>query len=202
MITGPPPRLHETRDILRRADQRPTAAAVARDPRRGHHRPDDARGGRPCRAGRIVVTDMVERKRPPRSHSAPKPQSSTHSDLVAAVRAELGESADVVFDCVAIQSTMNAAIGMALKDGTVVVVGGPTADVTIPLPIVQDQQIHIQGSATYLPSGGLCDGGGNAPGGRCPGRRLHHRRLPARPCGRCIRAASSGDHVKVIVAIN
>ena len=67
------------------------------------------------------------------------------------MRAGLGESADVVFDCVAIGPTVNAAIQMADKGGTVVVVGVPTDDVSIPLAIIQDHQIRIQGSATYLP---------------------------------------------------
>lgn len=67
------------------------------------------------------------------------------------VRAELGESADVVFDCVAEQSTMTDAIAVANKAGTVVVVGVPAADVMVPLPTIQDSQLKIQGSATYLP---------------------------------------------------
>jgi threonine dehydrogenase-like Zn-dependent dehydrogenase len=68
---------------------------------------------------------MVERKRAAALDlGADAAVDATHPDLVAAVRAELGESADVVFDCVAIQSTMNAAIGMALKNGTVVIVVG------------------------------------------------------------------------------
>jgi threonine dehydrogenase-like Zn-dependent dehydrogenase len=66
------------------------------------------------------------------------------------VRADLGESADVVFDCVAIQSTMDQAIAMAIKGGTVVVVGVPSAPVMLPLPEVQDLQLRIQGSATYV----------------------------------------------------
>jgi len=69
---------------------------------------------------------------------------------VDAVRGDLGESADVVFDCVAIQSTMDQAIAMAVKGGTVVVVGVPSAPVSVPLPEVQDLQIRIQGSATYV----------------------------------------------------
>jgi 2-desacetyl-2-hydroxyethyl bacteriochlorophyllide A dehydrogenase len=73
-------------------------------------------------------------------------------DAVAEVRAALGESADVVFDCVAEQSTMDQALGMAVKAGTVVVVGVPPASVTIPLPVIQDSQLRIQGSATYLPA--------------------------------------------------
>jgi threonine dehydrogenase-like Zn-dependent dehydrogenase len=31
-------------------------------------------------------------------------------------------------------------------------VGVPAQDVTIPLPLIQDHQIRIQGSATYLPA--------------------------------------------------
>jgi 2-desacetyl-2-hydroxyethyl bacteriochlorophyllide A dehydrogenase len=68
-----------------------------------------------------------------------------------AVRAALGESADVVFDCVAEQSTTTDAIAVANKAGTVVVVGVPAADVVVPLPTIQDSQLRIQGSATYLP---------------------------------------------------
>ena len=67
------------------------------------------------------------------------------------VRAALGESADVVFDCVADQSTIAQAIAVANKAGTVVVVGVPAADVSVPLPTIQDSQLRIQGSATYLP---------------------------------------------------
>jgi 2-desacetyl-2-hydroxyethyl bacteriochlorophyllide A dehydrogenase len=67
------------------------------------------------------------------------------------VRAALGESADVVFDCVAEQSTIAQAIAVANKAGTVVVVGVPAADVSVPLPTIQDSQLRIQGSATYLP---------------------------------------------------
>ncbi|WP_127501600.1 zinc-dependent alcohol dehydrogenase [Actinoplanes solisilvae] len=76
---------------------------------------------------------------------------ATDADAVALVRAALGESADVVFDCVASQSTTDQALGMATKGGTVVVIGVPPADVTISLPLIQDAQLRIQGSATYLP---------------------------------------------------
>ncbi|WP_250006141.1 zinc-binding dehydrogenase [Actinoplanes sp. M2I2] len=68
------------------------------------------------------------------------------------VRDALGESADVAFDCVAEQSTSDQAMAMVMKGGTVVVVGVPPADVTIPLPLIQDAQLRIQGSATYLPA--------------------------------------------------
>ena len=72
-------------------------------------------------------------------------------DAVEQVRAAVGESADVVFDCVAGQSTTRQAIGLATKGGTIVVVGVPAGEVSVPLHLVQDSQLRIQGSATYLP---------------------------------------------------
>jgi threonine dehydrogenase-like Zn-dependent dehydrogenase len=76
---------------------------------------------------------------------------ATATDAVDQVREALGESADVVFDCVAEQGTVRQAIGMADKGGTVMVLGVPAGEVAIPLPTVQDSQLRIQGSATYLP---------------------------------------------------
>jgi len=64
-------------------------------------------------------------------------------------REDLGTSADIVFDCVSVQSSINQAVGLALKGGTVVIVGVSSAPVTVPLPEIQDQQVRIQGSATY-----------------------------------------------------
>jgi 2-desacetyl-2-hydroxyethyl bacteriochlorophyllide A dehydrogenase len=102
-------------------------------------------------AARVVVTDVLESKRRRAldlgAHAA---VDARRPNVVAEVRRALGESADVVFDCVAVQHTVEQAIAIALKAGTVVIVGVPVADVTIPLPVVQDQQVRIQGSATYL----------------------------------------------------
>ena len=56
----------------------------------------------------------------------------------------------MVFDCVAVQQRSSQAIAMALNGGTVVVVGVPAADVTVPLSLIQDRQVRIQGSATYV----------------------------------------------------
>lgn len=103
-------------------------------------------------AGRVVVTDVLTSKRERAlALGADAALDSAAPDLVAQARAALGESADVVFDCVAIQPTVDQAIAMALKAGTVVIVGVPAADVTVPLAIMQDQQVRLQGSATYLP---------------------------------------------------
>ena len=103
-------------------------------------------------AKRIVVTDVLPSKRERAlSLGADEVVDAAAGDVVDRIRSALGESADVVFDCVAVQSTISQAITLASKGGTVVVVGVPAREVTVPLPVVQDHQIRIQGSATYLP---------------------------------------------------
>lgn len=103
-------------------------------------------------AATVVMTDVLESKR---AHAvrlgADAAVDSTRPDVVDAVRAELGESADVVFDCVAIQPTIDQALALAIKGGAVVVVGVAAGPVTVPLQLIQDLQLRIQGSATYLP---------------------------------------------------
>jgi len=103
-------------------------------------------------ARRVVVTDMMAAKRDKALElGADAAVDAAAPDAAEQVRTALGESADIVIDCVAIQPTVRQAIAIADKGGTVVIVGVPAADVTIPLALVQDHQIRIQGSATYLP---------------------------------------------------
>ena len=101
-------------------------------------------------ASRIAVSDTLAAKRDlALKLGADSVHDAASPDMVAAIRADLGTSADVVFDCVAVQGTVNQAIAVAVKGGTVVIVGVPAAPVTVPLPEIQDLQIRIQGSATY-----------------------------------------------------
>ena len=80
------------------------------------------------------------------------------------------------------------------------VVGVPAREVTIPLPIVQDHQIRIQGSATYLPED-------YAESADLLGRgviRTPDFVTATRPLARVTEAfelASSGQHVKVLVTV-
>ena len=97
----------------------------------------------------IVVTDLVQ----PTAARA-RPRRGCRLDprdpgVVEAMRERLGGPADAVFDCVAIQPTMDQAIALAHKGGTVVVEGVPEADVIVPLAIIQDREIRIQGTAMY-----------------------------------------------------
>ncbi|MEV0374685.1 alcohol dehydrogenase catalytic domain-containing protein [Streptomyces sp. NPDC050636] len=101
-------------------------------------------------ARKIVMTDTLATKRELALRlGADAVIDAARSDLAQAIRWELGESADVVFDCVSIQPTVAAAIQMVVKGGTVVVVGGARKPITIDLPVVQEYQVRIQGATTY-----------------------------------------------------
>jgi 2-desacetyl-2-hydroxyethyl bacteriochlorophyllide A dehydrogenase len=150
-------------------------------------------------ARRVVVTDLLDVKRQRAlGLGAHAVVDAGRADAAAAVRAALGESADVVFDCVAVQRTVDQAVAMVLKAGTVVIVGVPAADVQVPLPVIQDQQVRIQGSATYLAedfaaSVALLRAGKVRPQDFITGA------FSLDDAESAFAAAATGEHVKVIV---
>ncbi|HET9973093.1 MAG TPA: zinc-binding dehydrogenase, partial [Streptosporangiaceae bacterium] len=152
-------------------------------------------------AGRVVVTDPHAGKRSRAlALGADAAVDARGPDVVGEVRGVMGGSADIVFDCVAIQSSLDQAIAMADKGGTVVVVGVPAAAVAVPLPIIQDHQIRIQGSATYLPvdyaeSASLLSAGTVRKADFVTATR------PLEAVAEAFDLASSGQHVKVLVTV-
>lgn len=152
--------------------------------------------------GRVVVTDPLPDKRDRATAlGADVVVDAMAGDVVAQVRAALGQSADVVFDCVAIQSSVSQAIAMADKGGTVVIVGVPAAEVTVPLPVIQDHQIRIQGSATYLPqdytdSMALLVSGAVNPDDFITATR------PLEQVAEAFELSTSGNHIKVLVTLD
>jgi len=101
-------------------------------------------------AARIAVSDTLPGKRELALQlGADSVHDAGSAGMVQAIRDDLGTSADIVFDCVSVQGTVDQALALAFKGGTVVIVGVPAAPVTVPLPEIQDLQIRIQGSATY-----------------------------------------------------
>jgi 2-desacetyl-2-hydroxyethyl bacteriochlorophyllide A dehydrogenase len=153
-------------------------------------------------AGKVVTTDPNPAKRARAAAlGADATIDAATPDVPGQVRQVLGGSADFVFDCVAIQSSVEQAIAMADKGGTVVVVGVPAREVMVPLPIVQDHQIRIQGSATYLPedfseSVDLLRRGAI----RAPDFVTATRPLPQ--VAEAFELAASGNHVKVLVTVD
>lgn len=98
----------------------------------------------------IAVTDLSDTKLElARRLGAHHAVSATTPDYLRQVRSHLGESADVVFDCVAAPSTIAAAITLVERGGTVTIVGVPSTPAPIDLPAIQEHQITLQGAATY-----------------------------------------------------
>jgi 2-desacetyl-2-hydroxyethyl bacteriochlorophyllide A dehydrogenase len=150
-------------------------------------------------AARIAVTDVLPGKRElARRQGADSVYDAAAPDLVAAVRDDLGTSADVVFDCVSIQSSMDQAVAMAVKGGTVVVVGVPSAPVTVPLPEIQDLQVRIQGSATYTRDD-IAGAVAMLAAGLVNPEDIITARYPLTEVAAAFAAASTGRHVKVVV---
>lgn len=151
-------------------------------------------------AGRVVVTDMLADKRQRALRmGAHEVIDAARDDVVDAARQSLGESADVVFDCVSTQRTLGQAIAMAVKGGTVVVIGVPGGDISVPLAVIQDQQIRIQGSATYLAEDFehaiqiIADGGVDT-------EEMITATFPLEAAADAFVASAGGDHVKVLVS--
>ena len=151
--------------------------------------------------GRVVVTDMLSAKRDKAlALGADAALDAAAADVVEQVRSALGQSADIVFDCVAIETTVRHAIAMASKGGTVVVVGVPPAGVCVPMAIVQDHQIRIQGSATYLPedyraSIDMLQRGAVRAADFVTATR------PLDQVAEAFQLSTSGEHVKVLVTV-
>lgn len=150
-------------------------------------------------ARRIVLTARSpERRERALRFGADAAVDAAAADAVEQVRAALGESADVVFDCVAEQSTMLQAIGMANKGGTVVVVGVPPGDVSVPLPMIQDSQLRIQGTATYLPED-YTDAMDLLRGGAVTADDFVTAVRPLAEAAEAFRAAENGRNIKVLI---
>jgi len=150
-------------------------------------------------ASKIVVTDTLPAKRETALRlGADHAVDAASPEVATLVRSALGESADVVFDCVAVRSTTLAAIDMALKGGTVVVVGVPASDFELPMRIVQDQQIRIQGSATYVPEDFATAMDMIRSGALDPDDFITAQ-YPLEQAEQAFDASSSGQHIKVLI---
>jgi 2-desacetyl-2-hydroxyethyl bacteriochlorophyllide A dehydrogenase len=153
-------------------------------------------------ARRIVVTARSPARRElAMALGADAVVDAAAADAAEQARAELGESADVVFDCVAVESTVRQAVVMAGKGGTIVVVGVPPGDVMVPLAVVQDSQIRIQGSATYLPED-YADAIELLVAGKVPVDRIVTAVRPVGEVAGAFEDAMSRRHVKVLVALD
>jgi threonine dehydrogenase-like Zn-dependent dehydrogenase len=150
-------------------------------------------------ASKVVVTDPLPAKREAALRlGADAVVDAMAADVAAQVRSALGESADVVFDCVAVKSTTVAAIDMALKGGTVVLLGVPAADFELPISTMQDQQIRLQGSATYVAQD-YATAMQMIESGAVRAEDFITGRFTLEQAEQAFEASTSGEHIKVLI---
>lgn len=99
----------------------------------------------------IATTDLQANKRERAVRLGARAAFDARDEnLVARVKEALGGRPDITFDCVSNQASIDQAVALAQKGGTIIVVGVAAGPVRIPLPIIQDQEIRIEGSAMYV----------------------------------------------------
>jgi 2-desacetyl-2-hydroxyethyl bacteriochlorophyllide A dehydrogenase len=149
----------------------------------------------------VAVSDPLEGKRRQAielgAGAAFDPMSSR---FIEEVRESLPHRPDVVFDCVAGQSSITQAIALAEKGGTVIVIGVPRGAVEIPLPVIQDREIRIQGSAMYVDQDVL-RAMDLIRDRTVDARRMVTATFPLERAAEAFAAARSGSHLKVQVQV-
>ncbi len=70
-------------------------------------------------------------------------------DLADAIRERWGEPADLWFECVGIEETIDQAIELSAKGGTIVVVGVFPEKVRVNMGFVQDHELTLRGTLMY-----------------------------------------------------
>ena len=150
-------------------------------------------------ARRIVMTDLLETKRARALVlGADSVVDAADRNVAVLALSELGETADVAFDCVSIQSTVDLAIRLVDKGGTVVTIGVPEKSVKIPLPIIQDHQICIQGATTYLAED-YADAIKIIRSGAVSPEAIITSTYPLADADKAFAGAARGDEVKVVL---
>ena len=147
----------------------------------------------------VAISDPLEGKR---RHAielgASKAFDPMSAQFVEAVRDSLPHRPDVVFDCVAGQASITQAIALAEKGGSVIVIGVPRGPVEIPLHVIQDREIRIQGSAMYVAEDVLraID---LIRDHMVDAQRMVTATFPLEQAAEAFAAARSGEHLKVQV---
>jgi 2-desacetyl-2-hydroxyethyl bacteriochlorophyllide A dehydrogenase len=143
-------------------------------------------------AAGVAVTDPIAAKRELALElGADLAVDPLRDDAVQQIRSGLPWRPDVVFDCVASQASMAQAIGLALKGGTVVVEGVPRGPVEVPLHLVQDRELRLQGTAMYVRQD-VERAIALVEGGEVPVARLVSAEFPLAEVAEAFRAAAGG----------
>lgn len=98
----------------------------------------------------VVVSDLDEDKRERALRLGARAGiDPLAEDFSAQVLQAAGGHVDVIFDCVANAKSAAQWTGVLRRAGTVSIVGVPARDYSLPMPLIQDWEIRVQGSASY-----------------------------------------------------
>lgn len=149
----------------------------------------------------VVVSDPVPAKRErARRIGADVAVDAGVTDFAASVHEALGGPADVVFDCVGIESSVRQAVEVLRRAGTLLVVGVPPSDVLVPLTLVQDWELRVQGCANYTAED-ISAAIALAADGGLPGEEIVSAAYPVEEAAAAFAAAALGTSGKVVLAL-
>lgn len=101
-------------------------------------------------AGTVVMTDLDDSKlRRAARLGADEAVDAGADDLDERVKGALGGPADVIFDCVAMEPSAAQWTGLVRRAATICIVGVPPRPFSIPMPLIQDWELRVQGCAGY-----------------------------------------------------
>lgn len=104
-------------------------------------------------AGSVVVTDLDPSKRDRAVRlGAVAAVDGRSANFTQEVLDALGGPADVIFDCVAMEVSAKQWTSIVRRAATIVIVGVPPSDFVVPMPLIQDWELRVQGSAAYTES--------------------------------------------------
>ena len=105
-------------------------------------------------ASEIVITDLegkrLERAKRLGADYAVNP-SELELGLEEFLKQKFGEAkADIIYDCVGFDSTLNEAISVARKGTQIMLVGVPKGELEVNMAFIQDRELDIQGALMYV----------------------------------------------------
>ncbi|HEX8510930.1 MAG TPA: alcohol dehydrogenase catalytic domain-containing protein [Propionibacteriaceae bacterium] len=105
-------------------------------------------------AAAVVAGDLVESKRARAVRLGAcgtfEPGSAGVAVAADEALAALGGPADVVFDCVSVESTVRLAIMILAKGGLLMTVGVPAGPTRVDLDLIQDRELTLMGNLMYV----------------------------------------------------
>lgn len=101
-------------------------------------------------AATIVMTDLDQMKLDRATRlGADGVVDASDPDFASRAQDLLGGLADVIFDCVSMEASARQWTSLVRRAATICIVGVPPRDFVLPMPLVQDWELRVQGSASY-----------------------------------------------------